>query len=87
MSALIALVTAINRANAPVGQYRIAGLAEVAGAPEDSAVSWEVFANYDAASAATNQACRDAAVSAAIAAGFSVAPPDQKTLFGGAVLI
>ena len=86
MANIIALVTAINRHAAPEGQYRIAGLAEVEGAPVDSQVSWELFANYDAAVPTVNAACVVAAVDAATAAGFSVLPADVKTLFGAAVL-
>ena len=86
MANIIALVTAINRHAAPEGQYRIAGLAEVEGAPLDSQVSWEVFASYAAAVPTINAACVTAAVDAAVAAGFSVGPPDIKTLFGAAVV-
>lgn len=86
MAAIIAFVGAINQHAAPPGQYRIAGVAEVEGGDPNLPVSWEAFVGFTSQPITINQACIDAAVAAAVAAGFVVGPSDAKTLFASAVL-
>jgi len=86
MAGIVILVATVNRTNAPTGQYRLSGQGVVEGAPAGDEVSWEVFVNYSDSTAVVNAACKDAAVAAAVTAGFTVGPADSKTLFAGAVI-
>jgi hypothetical protein len=87
MADLIAFVLFVDRfSSPPPGQYRIAGVAEVDGAPPNTDIGWETFVPFSAAVLPINTACINAAVAAANAAGFTVGPSDNKRLFASAVL-
>ena len=85
MAAVVILVAAVDQFSAPLGQYRLAGVAEVEGSGMNAPVSWETFVAFSDAVSVVNKACVDAAVAAVQTAGFTVAPADKKTLFASAV--
>ncbi|MGH9966240.1 MAG: hypothetical protein ACREBG_00185 [Pyrinomonadaceae bacterium] len=65
------------------GQLRLNG--EGRASTDGGTFYWQVDVNYDALAATINSAIKDAAISAAQAAGYTVGAFDKKTLYSAAV--
>jgi len=76
----------VTRQSIASDQLVVGGDARVNVANTDT-IEWAAVMPFDSNFVQINAAIKDAAIAAAEAAGFTIGVSDQKTLFGGAVIL